>query len=271
MRRTSPFAVTPWVRGLLIANAVVYLLTVTLFTGPWVFEWFAFSPAHVAERWWSVVTHLFLHDGLVPLGINLLLLFVFGPAVEERMGGWFALYYLLCGLGGVVFAFVVALAQPAAPLAGASSAVLGVALAFAVSWPDHPLYLVPLPIPVAARWVVAALATLDLGLAALGAVPGVAHMAHVGGLVFGSVYLKSEEAVLRRARAALRRGEVPPDRATRRRTPRRGPPPAAPPAAPAQERELDRLLDKISARGLDSLTPEERRVLEEASRELREH
>src|SRR5438046_766179 len=128
----SPFSLTPWVRRLLIANAVVYLLTITVFTGAWFFQLFAFAPLAAARQPWTFVSYMFLHEGFLHLAFNMLMLFFFGPAVEDRMGGGsFARYYFLCGLGGATLSFAIALMAPVSPFVGASAAVFGVSLAFA--------------------------------------------------------------------------------------------------------------------------------------------
>src|SRR4026208_1284148 len=90
------FSVAPGVRGLLIANAVVYLLSVTVFTGGWFFHLFAFSPLEAARQPWTFLSYMFVHEGFLHLAFNMLMLFFFGPAVEERMGGLaFLRYYTL--------------------------------------------------------------------------------------------------------------------------------------------------------------------------------
>lgn len=274
MRTQSPFSLTPWVRGLIIANAVIYLLTITIFTGPWLTNLFAFSPELAGRHWWTFVSYMFVHGGFLHLAFNMLMLFFFGPAVEERMGSSaFGLYYFTCGLGGAVFSFAVSLFSPVAPFVGASAAVFGVSLAFAMHWPDAPIYVFPLPVPVKAKWLVVFLATINLVAAIAGARDGVAHLAHLGGFLFGFIYLKSEEAVMHRASSAIKRrrtsrvrsrARLPEGRPARPRQER-------PPEQPSVQDELDRVLDKISARGLDSLTPDERRLLDDASRELRKH
>ncbi len=267
MRQTSPLALTPWVRGLIIANAVVYLLTITVFTGPWFLEHFAFHPARAAQQWWSFATYMFLHQGLLHLAFNMLLLFVFGRAVEEEMGGWFGLYYAFCGLGGAILSYAFTLVWPVAPFIGASGAVLGVALAFAMRWPNTPLYVFPIPVPIKAKWLVLFFAGIDILFVAPSMSGGVARLAHLGGLLFGYLYIKAEDTVVHRARRAAARVT-----ASRRRLPRpeRAPAPQPNAAPRSVEDDVDRVLDKISASGLDSLTPDERRLLDEASRELRE-
>ena len=272
----SPFAMTPWVRRLLVANAVVYLLTVTVFTGGWFFQLFAFSPVTAARQPWSFFTYMFLHGGALHLLFNMLMLFFFGSAVEERMGGGaFARYYVFCGLGGAVFSFAIALMTPVMPFVGASGAVLGVALAFAMYWPDAPVLVFPIPFPIKVRWLVGFLAAIDLLLAISPSGDGVAHLAHLGGFLFGFLYLRGEALVGRRAGGALARR--PPTRvlvhpsATSAREERQTTPPRSPRTDDSRHREIDRVLDKISASGIDSLTAEERRFLDESSREMRQH
>lgn len=275
-RTESPFSLTPWVRGLLIANAVVYLLRLTVFTGPWFVQTFGFSPLQAGQHWWSFVTYMFVHDGFFHLAFNMLLLFFFGRAVEERMGGTpFALYYLVCGLGGAVFSYVIPLVTPMGYVVGASAAVYGVLLAFAMHWPNAPIYIFPLPMPVKAKWLVMALVGLDLAASALQWRDGIAHFAHLGGFLFGLIYLKSEAAVVRRARAAVHHR---PPQLVAHRVPVRSAREAgesgreaSSAGASSPQEDVNRLLDKISSSGLDSLTPEERRLLDEASRQLRQH
>jgi hypothetical protein len=136
------------------------------------------------------------------------------------------------------------------------------------------MYVFPLPMPVEARWLVAALAAIDVALAVYlagaGGTDGTAHLAHLGGLVAAFACLTVEswvtgrnaEAVSVRKTAAVLvhpagNAELP------RKPERRGAPPG-----PTQH-EVDRVLDKISASGLDSLTPEERRFLDDQSRKMR--
>jgi membrane associated rhomboid family serine protease len=271
----SPFALTPWVRRLLAANAVVYLLTITVFTGGWFVQTFAFSPATALAHPWTFLSYMFVHAGFLHLAFNMLMLFFFGPAVEERMGGRaFLGYYLVCGLGGAALSFLIALFTPVAPFVGASGAVLGVALAFAMMWPDAPILIFPLPVPIKAKWLVLGLAVLDLMPALVGSSDQVAHFAHLGGLLFGFLYLRGEALLRRPTKPARERRTMAPaavagstDGARRREAPRR---PAARTQA-ATPAEIDRLLDKISASGIDSLTAEERQLLSERSRQLRGH
>jgi membrane associated rhomboid family serine protease len=267
------FGMTPWVRRLIVANLVVFLLQQTIFVAPRFLEAFGFVPLRALAQPWTFLTYMFLHAGLLHLAFNLLALFVFGPPVEERMGsGPFLRYYLLCGLGGAALSFVLMQFRPVELVVGASAAVYGVMLAFAWAWPDQPIYVFPLPEPIPARWLVIFAAGISLALALFSANDKVAHLAHLGGFATGFLYLKFADWRLGRAERHLRRAAQPsvlvhPGRAARgsdsevkpRRTDRN----------PAQA-EIDRVLDKISAGGIESLTPAERRFLTEMSRKMRD-
>jgi membrane associated rhomboid family serine protease len=274
MRQThSPFALTPWVRSLLIANAVVHLLRLTVFTGPWVIDWFGLQPAQLLVRWWTPLTYMFLHTGLPHLAVNMLMLFFFGSAVEERMGSrTFGTFYLMCGLGGAVLSLGMLFTAPGGVVIGASGAILGVALAFAIYWPDAPIFVFPIPFPIKAKWLVTFFVVANLVSALLGADTGVAYLAHLGGLLFGFIYLKGEAMVLQRGRDAM--AQVPRSRRPPPNRPERDERETADTAARhgrAAYDEIDRVLEKISRSGLESLTPAERRLLDDRSRELRRH
>jgi membrane associated rhomboid family serine protease len=267
------FRLTPWVKRLLIANGVVFLLQ--LFAGPLgvggLFRYFVFIPDLVFRQPWGAVTYMFLHGGFWHLLFNMLMLFFFGPPLEQQWGSReFIKYYVICGIGGAVFSFFFA---PGAAVIGASAAVLGLMLAFALLWPKAPIYIWGIfPVPAWALVTIFAVITI---FSAAGAADGIAHFAHLGGLAFGFLYVKFGDQANRsltglRKRVARRRlkvveGDAP--RAT-------GAPPrsARSPRRHDEERmldEVDRVLDKISKEGLSSLSTEERRVLDEASRKYR--
>jgi membrane associated rhomboid family serine protease len=272
------YGLTPWVRRLLVANLIVLLLQLTLFTSRWFIETFGFVPLHAFERPWSFVTYMFVHAGLLHLAFNLLTLYIFGPSVEERIGGRsFLTYYGLCGLGGALLSLLLTQFPAMAQVTlGASGAVLGVAVAFAWYWPDQPVYVLPLPEPIAAKWLVTFIVALDLALAALGVSDGTAHLAHLGGVAAGLVWLKGQDWRVTKAERHLRQVAEPTVVVTSApRAARGGSAPSAkarPSRAPdpRAHAEIDRVLDKISATGIESLTPAERRFLTEMSRQMRD-
>jgi len=270
-----PFAMTPWVRRLLAANGAVFLLQLTVFTSPWLVETFGFAAADVLRRPWSLVTYAFLHGSVLHLLGNMLGLFVFGPPVEQRHGGWmFLRLYTLAALGGPLLSLLFLPLAGDALVIGASAAVFGVMLAFVLAWPDAPVFVFPFPVPLKARWLVIGLAALSLLFGLTGAQRGVAHFAHLGGFLAAWLYLRgaARYAQPRPGRPAERAPAVlvrpaGADTARQTRAPHNSPP--AHSADAAVRAEVDRVLDKISEHGLESLTPEERRFLDEMSQRFR--
>lgn len=275
------FVLTPWVRRLLVANLLVFLLRATVFTDPRFLGVFGFSPTEALFQPWTFLTYMFVHAGLWHLAFNLLALFMFGPPVETRMGGKsFLAYYLLCGLGGAALSYAMMLIVGThKPIVGASAAIFGVMLAFGWAWPNWPVYVFPFPEPIPAKWLVTIAIGLSLLLDWIGASRGVSHLAHLGGLMAGFAYLKVQDARLARAEQRLRRTPErgvlvhPAARAARGSEPAAPKPRPAPTPSAAPDRallELDRVLDKISASGMASLTPAERKFLTEQSRRKRD-
>ena len=264
---------TPWVKRLLVANTVLFLLTLVV-GYRFAVEWFGFSPGRVLTRPWGAVTYMFIHGGFWHLFMNMLVLFFFGPPLENRWGSReFIKFYLICGLGGVALSFLFV----GSSIIGASAAVYGVLLAFAMNWPDSPIYIWGI-FPVKAKWLATFLFVVTFLNAFGGTADGVAHFAHLGGLLTGFFYLKGDWQVsskldrIKRASKTRKFAIVPregdDEGPTRRERPRR-----SAGWGDAEEEELlkavDKILDKISARGMQSLTPEERRLLDEVSRRRR--
>ena len=266
------FGLTPWVKRLLIANAVVSI-AVWLDGSGTLFRLLAFQPARLLYQPWTLVTYMFVHGDFWHLFFNMLALFFFGPPLEERWGSReFLKYYVICGLGGAALSF--AFTRHAA-LVGASGAVYGVMLAFAMNWPNAPIYIWGI-FPIKALWLVLILVALSLTSAISGARDGVAHFAHLGGFAVGFLYLKLDWRIAqitgRWTRKLASRGRhrftvIPGDS-------RQARPPTSRPRRREDERlldEVDRILDKISKAGLSSLSAEERRLLDEVSRRYRQN
>lgn len=272
--------VTPWVGRLIAANAVVLLLMQTLFTSPELEAALAFDPARVADRPWTFLTYFFVHGGLFHLLGNSLVLFFFGTPVEQRMGSRaFISYYAFCGVCAALFCWLLSFVHDTSPFIGASGAVLGVAVAFALYWPDAPVHVFPLPMPIRARTLVIGLLALDVTFAWLFPGDGIAHEAHIGGALFGFLFLRLQ-ALSRAAPTEPRRAErvvMVQSGAYEAPEPRRRPSPVPRPRPrPRKESdpttaELDRVLDKISAQGIASLTPSERKFLDEVSRKKKQN
>ena len=267
---------TPWVGRLIIANAVVLLLLRTIFTSPALVDALAFSPQDALTRPWTFLSYMFVHAGLLHLLFNMLMLFVFGAAVEQRMGSRaFILYYLYCGIGAAIFCLALSGIMSVGPFVGASGALLGVALAFATYWPDAELIVFPFPVPIRARTLVMALVGLDIFFYFVTPGDQIAHLAHVGGAAFGYLFF--------RLQGLSRRSPHPPPRAvervvmvqtgsadSERRTPVTPVRPRRRAEADPVAAEVDRVLDKISEKGIGSLTAAERRFLDEVSKQKKQ-
>jgi len=265
---------TPWVARLIAITAVAQLLLETVLTSPGIRAVLAMNPAGFGSHPWGAVTYLFVHGGILHLAGNMLGLYLFGTAVENRMGSRsFLLYYSCCGVGAALFCLLLSLFSHQAPIIGASGAVLGVAVAFAMYWPDAEILILPIPIPIRARTLVLGLAVLNL-VFALWIPDGVAREAHLGGMLAGWLFFKAQ-AISRRRPAPMPRQQpervvmVQQTAASRDSDPRVAQPgrPLAPrPGSDPVAAEVDRVLDKISAKGIESLTPEERHFLAEVSK-----
>ena len=275
MNSSPSYRITPWVGRIIIANAVVLLLLMTLFTSRDLFQALEFSPWTALTRPWTFVSYMFVHAGLLHLFGNMLMLFVFGTAVESRMGSRnFLLYYLFCGVGAAVFSLLLARVMPVGAFVGASGAVLGVAVAFAMFWPDAELIVFPIPVPIKARTLVIGLVVLDVIGSRLWPNDGIAHLAHVGGALFGYLFFRAQLLSQRSAATPARvervvmvqSGSAEPERRTpvTPMRPRRGIE-SDPVAA-----EVDRVLDKISEKGISSLTPAERSFLDEVAKQKKQ-
>ena len=267
-------SLTPWVKRLLIANTAVFLLS-ALGLQRFLVEWFAFTPSQLLTRPWGAVTYLFVHGDFWHLFVNMLVLFFFGPPLEGKWGSReFIRYFLICGLGGVALSFVFA---PGSSIIGASAATYGLMLAFAMNWPNSPIYVWGI-FPVKAKWLVGFFFAVAFLSAFGGAGGGIAHFAHLGGLLAGLIYLKSDWRLGRslerwKNAARVRRFAIvsreegdggdeagKKTSASTRRGIRR---------EEALLDEVDRILEKISASGMSSLTEDERRTLDEVSRQRR--
>ncbi len=269
----SPFSLTPWVRRLLVATGGVYLLQLTVFTSPWLVETFGFAPLLVLRHPWSAVTYAFLHGSFLHLLFNMIALFMFGPPVEDRLGSArFVRLYFVSLLGGAALSFAFLPLAGDATIIGASAAIFGVMLAFVLEWPDAPVLIFPLPFPIKAKWLLGLFAVFDLVPVVVQARDGIAHFAHLGGFAAALLFLKGPALLRGTASPARDAGSTPAlVRPSAAQTVRLGPFTQRRRGADAKTlAEVDRVLDKISAGGLSSLTPEERRFLDEISKRFKQ-
>jgi len=180
----------PAVTTLLIAaNAGVFLL---LLAAPGLLTSFALWPVGAGFQPWQLLTYAFLHGGLFHIAFNMFALYMFGSAIERVFGPRrYLAYYLVCVLSAAIAQLLTAALSGAVyPTVGASGGVFGLLLAYAIYFPHSRIMLIFPPIPMPARVFVVVYAALELFLGVTGTEEGVAHFAHLGGLVGGFIMLR---------------------------------------------------------------------------------
>lgn len=168
--------------GIIVACVIVFLLNnISAQLALWPMGSGYFQP-------WQLVSYAFLHGGFNHLFFNMFALWMFGLAVERLWGSKrFAQYYLICVLGaGLIQLLVQYISGNVYPTIGASGAVFGLLLAYGVMWPNNKLMLIFFPVPIKAKWFVLIYGGAELIFGVTGAMPQIAHYAHLGGLFFGA-------------------------------------------------------------------------------------
>jgi membrane associated rhomboid family serine protease len=192
-----PSSMPPVTRALLILNVAVFALQ--SFTGPLLIRPFALWPPASLQypgapgfEIWQLLTYGFLHGSLTHLFFNMFALYMFGGEIERLLGTRrFVTYYLVCVVGAAVAQLVVTsnMNSPPVPTVGASGGVFGLLLAFGMTFPQRRIMLLFPPIPMPAWVFVTLYGLLELYLGVTGSGQGVAHFAHLGGMVAGFVLL----------------------------------------------------------------------------------
>ncbi|MEO7086031.1 MAG: rhomboid family intramembrane serine protease [Gemmatimonadaceae bacterium] len=238
---------TPWVKRLIIANVVVYFLEQTV-NG--LEAQLAFVPMFAFSHPWTFVTYMFAHASFTHILFNMFALFIFGPRVEDRLGAQrFLTLYTISGIAGAMLSMVFA---SRSGVVGASGAICGVTLAFAWFWPNIEILIWGI-LPVKAWILVAIFAVASIFSGFGGSRGGIADFAHLGGYLGAAVYLwalgtfrgsknfrsKAVPKVDRDVLANYKKVDLSSIHAVNRE-------------------EVNRILDKISAKGIGSLTSEEK-------------
>lgn len=299
-------------KNLLIVNVVVFLATYLFRTigvdlnNVLGLHFFLAPDFHI----YQLFTYMFAHGGFSHIFFNMFALWMFGCIVERTWGPKkFLTYYIVCGVGAGLFQELAQFAQfyfiasehiPHFTLAqtmkvanayaaflnpwttvGASGAVYGILLAFGMLYPEERIFIFPLPVPIKAKWFVMGYAAIELFMAYSSTGDGVAHLAHLGGMVFGFFLIRywrrhpdirysrrsgqqffdSMRASWERRTGRKDRGGVFTNCANTRResdwdyNARRK----------AEQERMDEILDKIRRNGYESLTREEKQQLFDAS------
>lgn len=207
------FYLSPVARNLLIINVVVFFLSRFL-NDEYITQQFAFfNPILPGEsillnpnfKIWQPFTYMFMHGNLGHLISNMFALLIFGSGIETFLGSRrFLIYYLVTGIGA---SFIYSLVNvydmlqfapeseaytimALTPMVGASGAIFGILIAYAYLFPNNEMIIFPLPIPIKAKYLVTFYGIYELYSGVHGTSMGVAHFAHIGGLLVGFILLR---------------------------------------------------------------------------------
>lgn len=174
---------TEVVKHLIIINAIIFFGTSLPLLESLTPYFILYPPPSEMFKPVQLVTHMFMHGSMSHLFFNMLALFFFGPQVEALWGHKkFLFFYLFCGLGAMVSHLILG---GGSAVVGASGAIAGVLLAFAMIFPDAKVYLLIPPVPLKAKYLVLIILIIDLYMGLNVASSRIAHFAHLGGAFFG--------------------------------------------------------------------------------------
>ncbi len=248
------------VKLLLLANLGVFILQQLV--GYKLVTWFGLVPHLVVTKgWlWQIGSYMFLHGSLFHILFNLLALWMFGCELERAWGsGEFLKYYLICGLGAGVFTLVLTW-NSIVPTIGASGAIFGILVAYAMMFPDRLIYVYFL-FPVKAKYLVIFFAMIEFWASLSHTSDGIGHFAHLGGMLIGFLYIKADWRTrnlftfFKNYRYKRMMKQLQKKRAEKEKL----------------MEKVDQILDKINRVGIENLTKEEKKILEEASHLLSEN
>ncbi len=246
---------TQVVKYLLIINIAVFFLQ-KISPQDILVQWFGLSPQLAIFKFhiWQFFTYMFLHGGVMHIFFNMLFLWMFGCEVERTLGSKeFLKLYFICGVGAGILHLIFSFNST---VMGASGAIYGVMVAFAVLFPERVITLLLfffLPVQLKAKYLV--MIFVGISLLSLGSNDGVAHFAHLGGAAIGFLYLKLDWRFDFLGNWIRQRRESSHAVTKLKRN-----------QAMHEIRErVDEILDKINEVGYDQLSEEEKRILQEAS------
>ncbi|MEM7610760.1 MAG: rhomboid family intramembrane serine protease [Pseudomonadota bacterium] len=181
----------PVIFALLMANAVLFVMENFFGLRGFTETHFALHSGAPLFRPWQLLTYGFLHGDLMHLALNMFALWMFGRTMEAVWGSRrFAIYFLACVVGAGIVQMIVAqvVGRPTTTV-GASGGVFGVLLAFGMTFPNQRILLLIPPIPLPAKYFVLIYGVIELYFGLTRSNSGVAHFAHLGGMVIGLVLI----------------------------------------------------------------------------------
>lgn len=256
----------PAIKNLLLINATLYLvgffnssLHELLISKLAITSYGLFSGVKI----WQPITYMFVHYDFWHVGLNMFILWMFGVELEREWGTKeFIKYYFITGIGaGLIGIFL----MPAPfVMFGASGAVFGIMLAFALRYPDRMVYVYFL-FPVKVKYLMGFFFLISFFSTFGSTGDGIAHAAHLGGIVVGFIYLKYWKIHFK-IKQMLGNISVNKQKKSNLKYTKGGDN-----KTEYYRRVIDELLDKINRVGYLNLTEEEKKLLEEGSKYLREH
>jgi membrane associated rhomboid family serine protease len=258
----GPGGLTKAVKYLLLINVGIFILEYAW--GPELIHWLGLTPALVKKGYfWQLGTYLFLHGGLFHILFNMFALWMFGCEIERAWGTReFVKYYFLTGIGAGLLTFILSI-NSYIPTIGASGAIFGILVAFAVMFPDRLIYLYFI-LPVKAKYLVAFFVVIEFLASFQHTSDGIGHFAHLGGIIVGYLYIKLDwrkPGIFQLSKYPNYLKDVRHNWRMRNFKRKR-----------EEEKKLmdrvDQILDKINLVGVDNLTKEEKKTLEQASQLL---
>lgn len=194
---SNRFGIPEVTRNIIAINVLLFIATI--YSGNTMYEYLAlFNYKSNYFHGWQMITHMFMHGSFTHLLFNMFGLYMFGSRLEQMWGAKrFINFYLITGLGAALLHTLVqdyeitqGLVSINQPTVGASGALFGILVAFAMYWPNTELFLMFIPVPIKAKWAVIGYATFELFAGISGFQAGVAHFAHLGGALFGFILVQ---------------------------------------------------------------------------------
>ena len=185
------------VKNLIIVNVAVFISQLAfqyLLRSSLIVEFFGLTPARVTYGFalWQFVSYMFLHGSFLHILFNMLTLYMFGNEMVRYWGPKrFLVYYFVTGIGAGVCSWIVA-ARSISVIIGASGAIYGLLLAYGLTFPNRVVY-ISLLFPIKVKWLVVIMGAVAFISSITGSDPGVASVAHLGGMIVGYLFLKGRD------------------------------------------------------------------------------
>ncbi len=247
--RIGPGSISPVIKYLIIGNAIFFIIqslssfSLTRYLGLTPALFFSDFPNLLFQP----ITYMFLHGGFFHILFNMFALWMFGTEMEYTWGGKrFFRYYIYCGLGGAILSLIFNY-NMTAPIVGASGAIYGILVAYWMMFPDRYI-LIFFIFPMKVRWAIPLFGLINF----VAAGPNVAHLAHLGGALVGLIYMKADWRLGNPFKSLRHKQKTAKLEKNRQK-------------AEEVMQRVDRVLDKINEVGIENISREDRKFLEEAS------